>query len=286
MQSHAQLPTADHVGGSIYRIYFASRDSTNRSHVGYFEIDLDAPHQIIALSEKPVLEPGPPGFFDEHGVYPSSIVSQGNKKYLYYIGWVKGAEYPLFYTSVGLAISEDGGQTFRKYSQAPIIGRSEYDPCLVTSPYVILDNGLWRMYYVSGIRWERVLSKLQSYYHIKYAESKEGLYWIRLGKVAIGFKSERESNIGRPSVIKRGDLFEMWYCYVDGKPYRIGYARSKDGVSWQRKDEEVGIDVSGNSFDSEMMCYPFVFIHDRKQYMLYNGNAFGRDGIGLAVKEL
>jgi len=283
MQSHAQLPTADHVKGSIYRIYFASRDSFSRSHVGYIEIDLNEPHQILTISKTPILEPGPAGFFDEHGVYPSSIVTLEDSKYLYYVGWSKGSEYPLFYASIGLAQSLDGGCTFRKCSQAPIMERSEYDPCLVTSPCVFIESGLWRMYYVSGIRWERFSGTLISYYHIKYAESTDGVNWIRQGRVAIDFKSERESNIARPSIIKADSMFEMWYSYVEAKPYRIGYAKSKDGIVWQRKDDEAGIDVSNNGFDSEMVCYPFVIVQEGKRYILYNGNAFGREGIGLAV---
>jgi hypothetical protein len=68
----------------------------------------------------------------------------------------------------------------------------------------------------------------------------------------------------------------MWYSYR-GKNYRIGYAESDDGLNWKRKDEDAGIDVS------EMIEYPFVFDHKGGRYMLYNGNGYGKTGIGLAV---
>ena len=74
----------------------------------------------------------------------------------------------------------------------------------------------------------------------------------------------------------------MWYTYR-GKSYRIGYAESSDGTHWERKDEEVGIDVSKSGWDSEMIAYSFVFDHKGKRYMLYNGNGYGKTGIGLAV---
>jgi len=54
-------------------------------------------------------------------------------------------------------------------------------------------------------------------------------------------------------------------------------------LRWKRKDREVGIDVSASGWDSEMIEYPFVFDHKGERYMLYNGNGYGKTGIGLAV---
>jgi hypothetical protein len=76
----------------------------------------------------------------------------------------------------------------------------------------------------------------------------------------------------------------MWFSHK-GKDYRIGYAESKDGLSWTRKDHEVGIDVTPGSFDSEMIEYGDVFIHQGRKYMFYNGNEYGKFGIGLAVQQ-
>jgi hypothetical protein len=80
----------------------------------------------------------------------------------------------------------------------------------------------------------------------------------------------------------------MWYSYRGNKKittYRIGYAESENGLSWKRKDDKAGIDVSSKGWDSEMICYPFVFMHGGKQYMLYNGNGFGITGFGIAILE-
>lgn len=61
------------------------------------------------------------------------------------------------------------------------------------------------------------------------------------------------------------------------------FAESTNGLDWQRKDEEAGIDVSENGWDSEMIEYPFIFDHKGTRYMLYNGNSYGKTGFGLAV---
>jgi len=80
----------------------------------------------------------------------------------------------------------------------------------------------------------------------------------------------------------------MWFSYrkifdyKDGQgSYRVGYAVSKDGIHWQRDDSK-GVDVSKEGWDSNMTAYPYVFSLNKKHYMLYNGNYFGRDGFGYA----
>ena len=67
--------------------------------------------------------------------------------------------------------------------------------------------------------------------------------------------------------------------------YRIGYATSQNGDDWTRRDDEVGIDVSAEGWDSDMICYPCVIDHRGTRFMLYNGNAYGATGFGLAVAE-
>ena len=122
------------------------------------------------------------------------------------------------------------------------------------------------------------------YYHIKYAESGDGIHWMRKGIVCIDFKYRGETRIGRPCVIREDEIYKMWYCCAIDT-YRIGYAESGDGIHWVRKDEEVGIDVSESGWDSEMICYPFVFEHKGQKYLLYNGDGYGKTGLGYAILE-
>jgi hypothetical protein len=284
MRTHASLPVALHLGGDRYRIYFSSRDERNRSHVGYVEVDIRSPRETAALSGDPVLGPGPLGHFDEHGVYAASIVENDAAVFLYYSGWNAGVRPPLFYASIGLAISGDGGKSFRRFSPAPIMARSPFDPCLVTSPFVMRDGGLWRMWYVSGFKWEEREGSLLSYYNIKYAESDDGIRWERNGLVCVDHRPG-ERNIARPCVRKEAGLYRMWYAYDAGQGYRIGYAESADGYRWTRRDDEAGIAVSESGWDSRAQAYPWVFAHGDRRYMLYNGNLFGREGFGLAVED-
>lgn len=283
MRTHAQLPVPMHLGGTMYRIFFASRDAQQRSHVAYVEIDLDRPTEVLNVSSEPVLAPGPLGFFDDHGVYPASLVKTDDKWRMFIIGWNPGVRKPLFYASIGAAESTDGVH-FQRVAPVPIMARSEHDPCLCTAPFVRRENDRWRMWYVSGFKWEETGDTLQSYYHVKYAESQDGLAWQRDGRVAIDLLPG-ERNIGRVTVIPDGGGYSMWYSRHAGDGYTIGYADSADGLTWERHDDRGGLELSPSGWDSMEIAYPSVFHHEGTKFMLYNGNGYGRDGFGIAVEE-
>ena len=50
-----------------------------------------------------------------------------------------------------------------------------------------------------------------------------------------------------------------------------------------RVNEGIGIDVSAEGGDAEMIEYLCVLDHRGSRYMLYAGNGFGRTGFGVAV---
>lgn len=288
MKSHCQLPVPLCLHGDLYRIYFASRNEKQQSQIGYFDYDL-LKNEVIDYSKTPLVQVGGIGSFDEHGVYPSSIVERSGKLYLYYIGWNKGYESPLFYAGIGLAISEDGGKTFAKYSSGPVLCRGIYDPCFVTAPFVFKNpesDGLI-MYYVSCFKWQREKAgNLRSFYHIKSCTSIDGITWDRGGKVVIDLKNEHERDISRCSIFKYKDIFQIWYSYNTlNAPYQIGFGESSDLESWTRADHQSGITTSSDYYDDTMNCYPFVFKHSDQVYMLYNGNSFGKEGVILSKLE-
>lgn len=283
LRSHASLPTALPLSDGRQRVYFSSRDGESRSHVGWVELALGDTVHAGQVSSEPVLAPGPLGHFDDHGTYAASLVEDGGEVRLYYVGWNPGVRPPLFYSSIGLATSDDGGLSFRRHSTAPIMARSDHDPCLVTSPCVLLDGDTWRMWYVSGIGWREEAGRLRSIYHVKYAESRDGVAWDRQGLVAIDLRPD-ETNIARPCVVKDAGGYRMWYSSAGDDGYRIGYAESDDGYRWERHDELAGIEPGPEEWDAGAQAYPWLVRSGGREYLLYNGDGFGRDGFGAAVR--
>jgi hypothetical protein len=277
--SHAAVPCARVIDGAV-RVFFSPRDPDGRSHVAWFDLDPVRPEKPVRVADAPALEPGPPGAFDESGAMGSWVVDVDREIWLYYIGWTKGVTVP-FYNSIGLARSHDGGQTFERVAAGPIVGRDRIDPYFTGSSCVMVDEGSWRMWYLSCTGWEVVDGRPVHSYHIRHATSEDGLDWRRDGRPCIDFEHDGEHAISRPSVIRDGGLYRMWYSWR-GPSYRIGYAESADGVGWVRKDAEAGIGVSAEGWDSESVEYPCVFDYEDRRWMLYNGNGYGETGIGLA----
>ena len=285
MRTHAMNPTPVLIdGGPLVRVYFAGRDEYNRSQTGWVIINLEKTDNIVDMAQEPVISLGRLGTFDDNGVAPISLVDLGEKTYLYYVGFKPGGTTRMDLFG-GLAISIDGGLNFERYSEAPILERNMLNPLINTAPYVLYENGKWRMYYVGGVEW---LHRDLPRYNIQYATSKDGLDWMREGHVCIDFSSKEEHALAKPWVIKENDVYKMWFgCKGDaskGGAYVIGYAESEDGVNWTRDDDFAGIDLSESGWDSEMIEYATVIVYNDRKYMFYNGNSYGREGYGLAVQ--
>ena len=281
VKTHGMLPVADHVKDDIFRVYFSGRDDANISRTGFIEIDIKDPSKILHLSKKPVLDIGKLGSFDDNGVSPTWMVTDNGKKYFYFMGWNKGSKVRAAEVS-GLAISTDKGQTFERYSKAPIIDRTDKEPyTILVISCIIIENGIWRMWYDSADYW---ISEELPRYNIKYAESIDGINWKREGIVAVNYKNDQETRVSRASIIKDDGVYRMWFCYaIESGGYNMGYAESMDGYQFNRMDDKVGIELSESGWDSEMICYPNVFRHDGEIYMLYCGNGYGRAGFGYAI---
>lgn len=291
-KSHAQCPVVDVVSDNVWRIYYATRNTFGQSQISYIEVEAGQPEHILYKHSDFLFDFGKPGTFDECGLMPSSIVTDGNIKYLYYIGWSLRKSVP-YHNSIGVAKSTDNGKTFKRMYEGSIMPSTYYEPYFTGTSYVINEQGLWRMWYLSCVKWEVINNVLEPYYHIKYATSNNGIDWDRKGIIAIDFKSLEEGGIVSASVLKEDGIYKMWYAYrkADGyrkdkeNSYRIGYAESNNGIIWKRLDDMVGIERSKRGWDSKMMSYPNVINYKEKKYMFYNGNGFGLSGFGYAVQE-
>ncbi len=265
----------------LIRVYFAPRDSKNRSQLNYFDINLNEPKKILNLNLEPIYKHGPVGAFDDCGVTPGSFVHFNNKKAYYYTGWSLTKTVPMN-NSIGIAFYNENTNKFERVGDGPIMTRTLHEPYSCASPFVLNDNDKLRMWYASMDEWKNNGEDSLHVYNLKYAESDDGINWKRECEIALDYKDNSEYAFGRPFVLKESGLYKMWYA-VRGDYYTIGYAESNDGHKWIRKDHLAGISVSETGWDSEMIEYPFIFDHKNNRYMFYNGNGYGRTGIGLAI---
>jgi sucrose-6-phosphate hydrolase SacC (GH32 family) len=292
----AQSPQAL-VFNDFIRIYFSTRqrDASGKflSHIAFIDMDKYF-REIIAVSNKTVIKLGNLGCFDEHGIFPLNVVRAKDKILGFIGGWSRRVSISVE-TSIGLAISSDDGLTFKRIGDGPVLASSLHEPFLVGDPFVAIYENIYHMWYIYGTKWITTSAEVdpQRVYKIGHAMSEDGISWQKTGRHIIADKLNADECQALPSVINFKNKYHMFFCYRQAtdfrknkdRGYRIGYAYSEDLINWLRDDNNAGIDVSDNSWDSDMLCYPHVFHCDNNVYMLYNGNEFGRFGFGLAILE-
>jgi len=266
-----------------YRLFLTGRDEKNRYQIGHLDLDPDL-RVVDEPAHNPILSAGELGCFDMNGACMPSVVRVSDSVlHLYYVGWGPW-EKTLFTNRCGLLISRDNGTTWNRWSRAPLPMIDDVDPIGVGTVFVLREQGGFRMWYTTFTAWRTdTKDGLRHYYHIKYADSEDGIHWQKpADNTAIDYVDDNEYAIGRPCVVKESDGYRMWFCRrSEGSTYRIGYAESPDGKKWARCHE--GVTPSAEGWDSEMVEYAYVIRQKPGQYlMIYNGNGFGESGTGSA----
>lgn len=282
----AMLPTP-YLMGEKLRIFIGFCDEKNVGRIGYVDVNPENPSEIYEISKNPVLDIGKAGSFDDNGVVPISILKKGSQIYLYYVGFQLGVQIP-YYMFGGLAISNDGGKTFERYSDSPVLDRTGDEIYARCGINVIQDEGKYKMWYIGSNKegWTMSGGKLRPLYIMKYTESLDAVHWNEKPIQCLEYKNEDEHGFGRPYVWRDGEKLRMFYSIrTYSRGYYIGYAESKDGVNWERKDELAGIDLGENSWDDKNMSYPYIYKYNNHVYMFYNGNGCGKTGFGYAELE-
>lgn len=266
----------------IIRVYAGFRDEHGVSRPGYVEVDAGDPSRVVRVSPRPVLDVGEPGAFDDNGVVPCAVVAREGRVFMYYAGYQVPTR-AKFLVFGGLAVSDDGGHTFRRHSRVPVLDRTDDELLFRVAHSVLHEDGRWRVWYGGGSTWVNVEGKVLPVYDVRYMESPDGIRFPDRGTTHVGFEDPDEYRIGRPYVFRDGGRYRMLYGVATRTAgYRLGYAESDDGHAWTRLDGEVGLSVSDGGWDSRMVAYPAVACVGGRTYLFYNGNDMGRDGFGWA----
>lgn len=279
--SHASNPLAVYLKDDIYRIFFSGRSNDNKSSVGYVDIDI-LKEKVVTTCKEAVFSYGTEDSFYSHGISIGNMYNVKDTNYIQFMAWqIRNNGH--WRGDIGRFAVSDNLQKLELNPIVPYIGCDDEDKISLSYSWVMYDEGIYKMWYGSTMDWSSENGEM--IHVIKYATSQDGENWKRHG-LAIPYELGVAQAFSRPTVIKDKKGYHMWFSYRsgDGTKYRIGYAHSLDGIEWVRKQKS-GINVSENGWDSDMICYPFVFDHKGKRYMLYNGNDYGKTGFGLAVLE-
>jgi hypothetical protein len=292
--SHAQImaPLVFDEQGMV-RVFFSSRDEANTTRAFYVDLDPENNFSVLRESSHSVLDVGARGMFDEHGVMPSCAVRRGELIYLFYSGWQKSLGVP-YNNYTGLAVSRDSGESFKRIFSTPVLDRGSTDPLSATSPEVYRVGNNYFAYYSSGIDWVEIDGKLEHTYDLKIAESSDLLNWKQSGRIAVSLTNKYEA-LCKPAFFTASDGSDyMLYSKRSAKNFRGGSGSYKIYITkmlnpylFDQASSYVFIDVADDKaeWDAEMTAYPSTFSWAGSNYVLYNGNNFGRNGFGIAKIE-
>jgi hypothetical protein len=284
-RTHGMGPTPFRLNNEVIRVFVTCLDDRGRGRPGYVDVAAQDPTRVLDVSPCASLDIGEPGTFDDNGLMAISIVqTDPGTLFMYYAGFelCTHIRYRIF---SGLAVSKDGGMTFTRHSRSPILDRTDDELFFRCGPIAMFDEGVFKLWYVAGSEWTVLNGKPMPVYDLRYQESKDGIHWSDKGKLSMAITGEDEHGFGRPWVVKRGlNDYQLFYSIRRRSfaAYRLGYAESKDGINWVRKDDEMGLDVTPGGFDSDAIMYSAVISVGDKTYCFYNGNNFGEHGFGVA----
>jgi len=223
----------------------------------------------------PLFRPGDEGDWDASGVIMADILRTNTLYYLYYAGH-DGESY-----QVGVATSPDG-VTWERYEGNPIYPRTNEEGSwkryATNTPDAIYDNGIFKLWYVGRAAETGTLS-------IGYATSTDGLEFEDYpGNPVLEADAEYYDieglSVAHPSVVKRGDLYEMWYA--TGAHY-LGYALSTDGVAWVKYCNNPVLAPDQSNWDDQIVKAPEVVFDGETYEMTYTGGRPDSQEVGWAA---
>lgn len=269
----ATTPTPILMNPHTIRIYAGFWDTKGVSRIGYIDVAATNPKNILRVSKKPVLDIGKPGMFDDNGVILGDIVRVGTTLRMYYVGF-QLVQKVKFFAFTGLAISRDHGKTFMRERTTPILDRAPGAEHIRAVHCVLREKNHWKIWYGAGSSWQIIDGKPYPSYAIFYTESNDGKTFLNKTSCCIK-PTGNEYRIGRPRVYKTAAGYEMYYTVgTTDKKFYPGYAVSRDGITWQRKDTEITIGEA---------LYPALIRYKKTTYMFYNTKGFGASGIAYAT---
>ena len=283
----SQLPVPI-IDGNKIRIFYSTRIG-GKSVPMWIDLNLNNCKEIIGRSDSPILDLGKPGLFDWSGVMPTCVIKKDSVYFLYYIGWSQRIDVP-YHNNLGLALSKDGGLTWEKYSDGPVLSTSYKEPGYIGTCDIIEIGDRYIMYYLSCREWIEHEGRMEPIYDVKIAESMDLINWDPLDYTALKLEGN-EGGISSARVIPENDSYSMYFSVRDkigyredvNKSYRIKKAISKDGFNWDRV-EGTELGISDNEWENFMVCYPGILETEKEILMFYNGNGFGDTGICYARK--
>ena len=278
MYSHGYVPTAWLLEDRI-RIFAAFWDADRVGRIGRVDLDRHDPRIVLDHARVPVLDVGAPGAFDAHGVTPMAVAADGDALRLYYAGWqrTEGARYLLF---TGLAVSLDGGLSFRRHADTPVLDRVPGHH-LVRTGFFAPEGAAWRAWLALSDGMIDIAGKPTPRYRLATCESADGITWPAAARNCLLPEADGIFGFGRSAIWRSAEGYHGMISVRRRSGYRIEYAHSADGISWSPPGQG-GYALPPALVGQAETMFPSTVTVGTTRYVFYNGDGFGREGVRCA----
>jgi hypothetical protein len=209
-------------------------------------------------TEKPVLELGTAGAFDDTHIFAPCVAFENGQYTMWYCG-SRGAVVDRVF-SMGRATSNDG-ITFSK-DAAPVYNFGDGKHSILTPALlrgddgsVLRENGKLQLWFAAAD-----MTKSNPLHTLRRSESEDGIHWSPPSPPLL-------ENLYAPTVIKDGNEYRMWYTDVSSDPWIIRHARSADGTHWT-VTESPSIAIN-QAWEERRLFYPYVAKSGDEYWMWY-----------------
>jgi hypothetical protein len=263
-----------------FRVYFSTRDVANRSSVAYFDLDMQT-LQVKNTAKDPIASFDTSTFYS-HGISVGGIYEKlDGRKFLTFMGWhIPTNEHWMGYLGEMEILSDNKSIEIQA---KPLIKPDDMiDKVSISYADIVHTDATYYAFYGSTETWDA--GNQEMIHVINVATSKDTQHWEKHG-LAVPYHKNKIQAFSRPTIIKIDDTWHMWFSYRggNGDKYKIGHAKTTNLLSWDLDLENASLYANPNvAWESEMVEYPYVFEYQNEIYMLYNGNSYGKTGIGLA----
>lgn len=226
-----------------------------------------------------------PNDFDYDGIETPTIIKDlnapANERYkLWYAGRKLNCSNVQDH-EIGYAFSPDG-LNWTKYSGNPVIVPGDYSHWFNTATYgpsVILDGGIYKMWF-TGLDAFANSQTTDGKANIVYATSTDAINWSIYPTPVLEAGTQNNWDLvvcAEPSVIKVGNLYQMFYSALDQwniETFQVGYAWSSDGINWIKSSQNPVLKIGkSNQWDGFWASHPTVIFDslENKFKLWYTG---------------
>ena len=221
----------------------------------------------------PVISLGENGAFDDQHIFAPCVAQMAGQHWLWYCGSRGTVADRVF--GLGLATSRDG-RSFARHALSPVMNfadarHSVLTPTLLTDieGNPIREGSKLRLWFSSTD-----FHDPSGLHTLHESTSDDGIHWSPPSEAQL-------KGAYAPSVLKNGDIYQLWYTDVSRGPWVIRYGESRDGHQW-KVEPEAALKVD-QPWEKDRLFYPAVRRDGDVLLMWYGSYWAGQDSQKTAL---